>query len=48
MQVRDNGRDASAGSRLEPQPMQQAEDNVFALRRMLRVVGGDLSHLNVE
>lgn len=37
-----------AGSRLEPQPMQQAKDNAFALRRTLRTLGGDLSHVNVE
>lgn len=47
MQVRD-GVWCTAGSRLEPQPMHQAKDNAYALRRTLRAVGGDLAHLNVE
>lgn len=47
MAVRD-GMWCSDGSVLETQPMAQARDNAYALRRHLQAQGGDLAHVEVE
>ncbi|MFZ6005811.1 MAG: NERD domain-containing protein [Actinomycetota bacterium] len=47
MTVRD-GAWCSDGRPLDPQPMQQARANAYALRDTLRAMGGELSRLDVE